>query len=142
MNADILKILASNNVKATPMRMLVLEQMIDAHASLSLAELELRLYPSDRITIYRTLQTFVKSGIAHTVESAGNCAFYALCKGECDHGSHSDEHPHFICEQCKKISCCTEFSYTLNSPSLTSGYEIHKTEMTLRGICPSCKKPE
>ena len=141
MNADILKILASNNVKATPMRMLVLEQMMNAHANLTLAELEQLLYPSDRITIYRTLQTFVKSGIAHTVESAGNSAFYALCHGGCSHGAHADEHPHFICQQCKKISCCTEFSFTLNGSSRSTGYEIHKAEMTLKGICPDCNKP-
>src|SRR5687767_1041337 len=34
----------------------------------------------DRVTVYRTLQTFVEKGIVHTIPTADNSILYALCK--------------------------------------------------------------
>lgn len=142
MNANIIKILEANVVKPTPMRMLVLEQMLKQTASLSLSELEHLLYPADRITIYRTLQTFVKNGIAHAIDTANNGSVYALCADGCNHQAHADQHPHFICENCKKISCCTDFIFTLQQKPNTPVYVINKVEMTLKGLCSDCTKKQ
>lgn len=142
MNANIIKILEANVVKPTPMRMLVLEQMLKQTASLSLSELEHLLYPADRITIYRTLQTFVKNGIAHAIDTANNGSVYALCADGCNHQAHIDQHPHFICENCKKISCCTDFIFTLQQKPNTPEYIINKVEMTLKGLCSDCTKKQ
>lgn len=138
MNSNIIKILEHNDVKPTPMRMLVLEQMITQHQNLSLTEIENLLYPADRVTIYRTLQTFVKNGIAHSIDAVGSGSVYALCPSGCSHEAHKDEHPHFVCENCKKISCSTDFSFTLRQKPNTPQYVIHKIEMTIKGICPEC----
>jgi Fur family ferric uptake transcriptional regulator len=138
MNANIINSLENAGVKATPMRMLVLEQMLLQHRNLTLSEIENLLSPADRITIYRTLQTFVKSGIAHVIENAGTVAVYALCAGGCSHQSHTDSHPHFICEQCGNVTCCTDFVYTLRQKPHTPEYMIHKVEMTLKGVCAEC----
>ena len=140
MNSNIIKILEANNVKPTPMRMLVLEQMISNQSNLSLTEIENRLYPADRVTIYRTLQTFVKKGIAHSIDTANNGSVYALCPGGCTSHAHIDQHPHFICESCKKITCNSDFFYTLKQKPNTPEYVIHKIEMTIKGLCPDCAK--
>ncbi len=142
MNANIIKILEANIVKPTPMRMLVLEQMLKQSSNLSLSELEQLLYPADRITIYRTLQTFVKSGIAHAIDTANSGSVYALCADGCNHKAHTDQHPHFICENCKKVSCCTDFFYTLQQKPNTPTYVINKIEMTLKGLCADCTKKQ
>jgi len=140
MNANIIRLLEASAVKPTPMRMLVLEQMLKQSSNLSLTELERLLYPSDRITIYRTLQTFVKSGIAHAIDTANSGSVYALCADGCSHEAHADQHPHFICENCKKISCCTDFIYTLQQKPNTQSYVINKIEMTIKGLCAECTK--
>ncbi|MDD3079067.1 MAG: transcriptional repressor [Paludibacter sp.] len=140
MNAKIIETLEKNAVKPTPVRMLVLEQMIVQQRSLSLSDLENLLYPADRITIYRTLQTFVKNGIAHIIEHQHTGSVYALCPEGCTHGTHIDDHPHFFCEKCGKIICTNDFSYKLFQHNAASKYEVHKTEMTISGLCPECKK--
>jgi Fur family ferric uptake transcriptional regulator len=136
MNSDIIKILEDNNVKPTPMRMLVLEQMVVLEKNLSLSEID----PADRITIYRTLQTFVKNGLAHAIDTANNGSVYALCHDDCKLNAHIDQHPHFVCENCKKITCCTDFSYSLKQKPNSPEYKIHKVEMSIKGICPDCYK--
>jgi len=120
------------------MRMLVLEQL-RTQKHLSLSEIEAILYPADRVTIYRTLQTFVRKGIAHTVDTLHTGAVYGLCTDDCDEENHNDEHPHFICENCKTITCTDAFSYTiLENPTTAKNYKIHKIEVTIKGICPNC----
>ena len=141
MNSQIIKLLEDNEVKPTPMRMLVLEQMVVQQRNLSLTEIENLLYPADRITIYRTLKTFVNSGIAHSIDTANNGSVYALCAEGCNSHTHADEHPHFVCENCKKITCNSDFLYTLKQKPGSPEYLIHKIEVTLKGLCPDCIKP-
>lgn len=138
MNSNIIKILENYAVKPTPMRMLVLEQMITQCRNLSLTEMESLLYPADRVTIYRTLQTFVKNGIAHSIDIANSGSVYALCPEGCTHNAHNDKHPHFVCESCKKIICSTDFIFSLQQKPNTPQYVIHKIEMTIKGICGEC----
>jgi len=139
MNSTIIKTLENNHIKPTPMRMLVLEQMMVQQRNLSLSEIEELLYPSDRITIYRTLQTFVKHGLVHSIETAGSGSIYALCSDDCKEDAHLDHHPHFICEQCKKVICSSDFIFKLEQKPGAEQYKIEKVEVTLRGLCPDCR---
>ncbi len=137
MNTKIIHLLNEYNIKPTPMRMLVLEQFLLQSRNLTLTEIEEFLYPSDRITIYRTLQTFIKHGIAHSIESI-NGSIYALCSDNCKPEIHYDNHPHFFCEACKKITCTNDFVYHIESKSNSIRYLINKVEISLKGLCPDC----
>lgn len=138
MNSQIIEILNNHKIKPTAMRMLVLEQLYLSKKHLSLSEIEIELYPADRVTIYRTLQTFVKKGLAHSVDSAQSGAVYGLCHDDCNAERHNDEHPHFICENCHAITCTDDFVYTLRNKTANSAYEVHKVEITIKGLCPHC----
>lgn len=138
MNSQIIEILERHKVKPTAMRMLVLKQLLISERHLSLADLEELLHPADRITIYRTLQTFVKNGIAHSVDTTNNGSVYGLCPSECNHEAHADQYPHFICEKCQNITCNNDFSYTIRQNSNSPVYQIHKIEVSIKGICPNC----
>jgi Fur family ferric uptake transcriptional regulator len=138
MNYRIIEVLERHNVKPTAMRMLVLQQLCAARKHLSLSEIETALYPADRVTIYRTLQTFVRKGIAHTVDTLHSGAVYGLCNGDCNAENHNDEHPHFICENCKTITCTDDFSYTIQKKTNNTSHKIHKIEVTIKGLCPNC----
>jgi len=90
----------------------------------------------DRVTIYRTLQTFVEKGIIHTIPTADNSVLYALCKDECTQGHHNDNHVHFICDSCN-VTYCLEHS---NSPSviLPKGFKQNRVDVVVSGICLKC----
>lgn len=125
------------------MRMLVLEQMKLHNEGVSLNEMEQILIDSDRITIYRTLQTFVKHGIAHSVDIVNRGTIYALCLGGCTPEGHADYHSHFYCEKCRKTGCTEDFPYDIVRTPSAERYKITKIEVLIKGICPSClsKKP-
>ncbi len=138
MNLKIIKILENRNIKPTPMRMLVLELLMLQQRNLSLTAIEDLLYPSDRITIYRILQTFIKHGLVHSIDAGTAGTIYALCSDDCKSDVHIDEHPHFFCESCKQITCTDDFSYTVEIKPNSPLYTLTKVEITLKGICPSC----
>lgn len=140
MNVKIIKILEDCKIKPTPMRMLVLEQLILHQQNLSLTDIEDLLYPSDRITIYRTLQTFIKHGLVHSIDTLSNGSIYALCSEDCKSDLHLDNHPHFYCESCKQITCNNDFSYTVEIKPNSPQYRLSKVEINLKGLCPSCDK--
>lgn len=138
MNAEIIKTLEDCCIKPTPMRMLVLEQLSVLQRPLSLAELESLLHPADRVTIYRTLQTFAKRGLVHSAESSANGAVYALCADGCRADGHRHDHPHFECEVCKQITCTDDFAYTVSRKNEASQYRLVSAEVLLKGLCPQC----
>ncbi len=138
MNIKIIKLLEDVNIKPTPTRMLVLEQLILQQRNLSLSDIEDLLYPSDRITIYRTLQTFIKKGLVHSVDTVTSGSVYALCSNDCKSDFHIDNHPHFFCEACKQITCSNDFIYTVEIKPNAKQYILSKIEVTLKGLCPNC----
>lgn len=122
------------------MRMLVLEQMIQQQKNLSLTEIEELLFPADRVTIYRTLQTFVRQGLAHSIDTPNAGSLYALCSAECKIDAHLDNHPHFFCEKCRKVFCSSDFTFSLERKPNAPQYILEKVEITLKGICPECAR--
>ena len=89
----------------------------------------------DRVTIYRTLQTFVEKGIIHTIPTSDNSVRYALCK-DCTEGHHHDEHVHFVCTNCNKTICLDGVvSPTVDVPD---GYVAESMQVIIYGICKSC----
>ena len=89
----------------------------------------------DRVTVYRTLQTFVEKGIIHTIPTAENTVLYALCK-DCTEGHHHDEHIHFVCTNCGSTICLDD----VVSPKidLPEGYIAQNVQVVINGICKSC----
>lgn len=91
----------------------------------------------DRVTVYRTLQTFVEKGIIHTIPTPDNSIRYALCK-ECEEGHHHDDHVHFVCSNCEKTICLDD----VVSPKieLPDGYVAENVQVVINGICKDCRK--
>jgi len=90
----------------------------------------------DRVTIYRTLQTFVEKGIIHTIPTADNSVRYALCKDECAAGHHHDDHVHFICDDCGITYCIDEVS--VPKVKLPKGFKAAQTDLVISGTCNKC----
>ncbi|MBM3414656.1 MAG: transcriptional repressor [Bacteroidetes bacterium] len=90
----------------------------------------------DRVTIYRTLQTFLDKGIIHAIPSAGNAVRYALCQGQCGPGHHDHQHIHFICSRCKH-TFCLDHSVTPDL-HLPKGYQAQDIDVLVKGVCQQC----
>ena len=99
-------ILRKNQLSVTDSRKTILELFLHSSGALAHADIEKRSGEKfDRVTVYRTLQSFMEKGIIHTIPTADNSIRYALCKDDCSEGHHHDNHVHFVCNVCATTTC-------------------------------------
>ena len=132
LNAD--AILKRNQLSVTTSRKKILELFLRSKVALAHADIEKKTSEAfDRVTVYRTLQSFVEKGLIHAIPTADNSIRYALCRDECEAGHHHDDHVHFICEECNKTICLDEV--TVPVVRLPKGFAPQHAEMVVTGVC-------
>ncbi len=132
--ADILK---ANNLSITDSRKSILELFRQSKGALAHSDIEKKSAANfDRVTIYRTLQTFVDKGIIHTIPTSDNSVLYALCKDECTQGHHHDNHVHFICDNCETTYCLDHV--TIPQVQLPEGFLEKQKDVVVSGTCKNC----
>lgn len=132
------EILKKNNMSVTDSRLQILDLFYITEGALAHADIEKQTIDKmDRVTIYRTLQTFEEKGIVHTIPTADNSVKYALCKEHCEEGHHHDNHVHFVCESCNKTTCLDDV--LVPEVKLPRGFEPHQSNMVVNGLCKECK---
>ena len=130
-------LLRRNQLSITESRRSILDIFIQAGTALAHHDVETRTEGSyDRVTVYRTLQTFMEKGIIHTIPTTDNSIKYALCKENCEAGHHHDNHVHFICDQCGVTTCMDELH--IPPVKLPAGYHAEQINMVVNGVCPNC----
>ena len=135
----LLDILKKNNLSITDSRKKILELFLNSDGALAHADIEKNTGEVfDRVTVYRTLQTFVDKGIIHLIPTTDNAVLYALCRHNCEAGHHHDNHVHFICNQCNKTICLDDV--TVPVVRLPKGFTPHLAQMVVNGICDDCRK--
>jgi len=131
-------ILKKNHLSVTDSRKKILELFLSSPGALAHADIEKGTSEEfDRVTVYRTLQTFVDKGIIHNIPTTDNSVLYALCKQDCEAGHHHDNHVHFICNECNKTTCLDDV--TIPEVKLPKGFKPNHAEMVVYGICGDCK---
>ena len=131
-------ILRNNSLSITASREKILNLFLEQHGALAHGDIEKRAGEKfDRVTIYRTLQTFVDKGIIHIIPTADNSIRYALCKDECTEGHHHDHHIHFVCIQCHTTYCLDDV--VTPDLKLPKGYTSTHIEVIAEGVCKNCK---
>lgn len=134
MGDNILKI---KKIRKTSFRVQVLEVFKKYKNAIDVAQIEKELGEHDRVTLYRTINTFIDAGIIHEIALTGHSKKLALCDTDCEvsHQGHSHEHVHFECLQCQEIFCLDVPSF----PKLNlKGFQINSVEVAAKGICNSC----
>lgn len=132
-------ILKDHNLRVTSCRRDVLKSFIDRQEALSHSDLEEELKDNfDRVTIYRTLKTFLDSDLIHKVLDDSGATKYALCSHDHDHSNanHQHNHVHFKCEKCGKTNCIEEIS--LPVVELPDGFVNKDMSLLIQGICNKC----
>lgn len=131
------EILKENKLRVTSCRRDVLDTFLGRSVALSHADLEEALKENfDRVTIYRTLKTFLDSDLIHKVLDDSGTAKYALCHHSAEEPHHDHEHVHFKCEICGKTNCIEEIS--LPKINLPEGYQAKEMNLLVQGVCKYC----
>ena len=132
------EILKKNHLSVTGSRQKIMQLFLNSDGALAHADIEKKTGESfDRVTVYRTLQSFVEKGIIHLIPTRDNSIKYALCKDDCEAGHHHDNHVHFICDECHKTICLDDV--TVPEVKLPKGFTPQHAEMVVNGICEDCK---
>ncbi len=131
-------ILRKSQMSITDSRKMILDIFLQSGNALAHHDIEDRTGEKyDRVTVYRTLQSFMEKGIIHTIPTTDNSVKYALCRDECEEGHHHDNHVHFICETCGTTTCMEEIHVPLIN--LPRGYKASQISMVVNGVCKNCK---
>lgn len=136
---EVNEILKRNQLSVTGSRKTILELFLHSNGALAHADIEKRTGEKfDRVTVYRTLQSFMEKGIIHTIPTSDNSIRYALCKDDCSQGHHHDNHVHFVCNICANTICLD--SVTVPEVQLPKGFRPTERQMIVSGICQDCQK--
>ena len=129
------ELLGSVNLRRTRPRTSILCVLLGAVKPLTQEQIAIKLGGDapDKVTIYRTLESFVDSGLVHKAylrerswhfELAHNCS-----ENQC--------HPHFTCTDCGDTHCLTDVSIPL-AATAQRGFAVSRQRVQLEGLCPKC----
>lgn len=131
-------VLKKNHLSVTGSRKKILELFLSHNGALAHGDIEKNAGEKfDRVTVYRTLQSFVEKGIIHTIPTADNSIRYALCKDSCSEGHHHDHHIHFVCSNCGNTYCLDDV--VTPDIRLPKGYSTERVDVVVEGVCGQCK---
>lgn len=127
--------LKDKSLTPTAMRLLVLKYFTEQTKATSLKDLENGLSYANKSTLFRTLKTFEKHKIVHSIDDGSGITKYALCLEQCNCEIH-DLHYHFHCTDCENTFCLTP----LNIPTieLPANFKMNQANMVIKGICANC----
>ncbi len=133
---EVQQILKARNLRSTQSRKEILTYLLSNKYAVAHADVEKTLSELDRVTIYRTLSTFMEKGIIHQVSDDTGATKYAVCSHQCDSLGHHDEHVHFKCVKCEQIQCID----TVEIPDidLPEGFRPLYSNYLIYGVCKEC----
>jgi len=130
--------LREHELRLTNCRRDVLNLFFDEPYALSQALFEENLSNKyDRVTIYRTLKSFLDAGIIHKVLDDRGIIKYALCPEACNSGHHHD-HVHFKCKKCGKTICLEKIE--IPDIRLPDYFDPDEVSVLVTGVCDQCGK--
>jgi len=131
-------LLKKHSLRITKVRMSILECFAESDTALSHSDIEQKFSNEfDRVTVYRTLNSFLEKGLLHKVPDDSGIAKFGLCQHNCNEHQHYDNHVHFKCEKCSKVQCFHDIAI----PSILGLNEciIHSSQLLLQGVCIECQ---
>ncbi len=135
-DVDVRTALKEAGLRVTVQRTAVLAELARSTEPVSHAELTERLLPlgMDRVTVWRNLTTLVEAGLCARTDLGDHTWRFERTRGGADHGT-SGIHPHFVCIDCKKVSCLPEDAVYLKSGAARGSVVL---EVHVKGRCDDC----
>jgi Fur family ferric uptake transcriptional regulator len=134
-NQQARELLSSVKLRRTNPRVAVLGALLGAERPLTQDQIsaELEGKAPDKVTIYRVLENFVRTGLVHRAFLHGRVWHFELAN-EC---TEEQCHPHFTCTNCGDTHCFTGVSMPM-AKSPDEGFIIDRQRIQLEGSCPKC----
>lgn len=130
------QILKDFKLRSTPSRASILEAFLNHNFALSHGDVEKEVPATfDRVTVYRTLKTFLDKGLIHKVLDDEGGIKYALCNEACSTAHHHHDHVHFKCTQCGQTNC---LQIEIPGIKLPKGYQAKELNLLIQGVCEKC----
>lgn len=136
MSKELKSILKSHQLRITDCRIDVMQFFMDKKGALSQGDLERQFDQYDRVTLYRTLNSFLESGILHKIPNESGTATYGLCHDTCTPEKHFHNHIHFKCNMCGQIECLDDKE--VPNVSVPQGYTMERVNLIVDGVCRAC----
>lgn len=130
------QICKSHNIKLTPQRLIIYEELIQDSTHPSTDMLYQRIqekFPTISFdTVHRTLLMFYEIGVANIIEGTGNPKRF---------DGNVDKHHHFQCLTCKTIIDIHETAYDdlPISDDIRNTCEVLRQTVRLEGLCKECR---
>jgi Fur family ferric uptake transcriptional regulator len=130
------QLLKEFKLRSTPSRKAILNFFLKKNYALAHADIEKGI-PSnfDRVTVYRTLKTFLDKGLIHKVLDDEGALKYALCTEACTMTGHHHDHVHFKCIRCGQTNC---LEVEVPPVKLPKGYQPGEINLLIQGVCAKC----
>ena len=130
------RLLKTFRLRATPSRQEILHLFLRRDHALSHGDIEKEIKNDlDRVTVYRTLKTFLDKGLIHKVLDDEGSLKYALCNEACTVKGHHHDHVHFKCIQCGQTHC---LDTEIPPVKLPKGYTANEFNLLIQGVCERC----
>lgn len=131
------QLLKDFRLRTTQTRQEILHLFLKRDYALSHGDIEKEIDNSlDRVTVYRTLKTFLDKGLIHKVLDDEGSLKYALCNEACSVAGHHHNHVHFKCTKCGQTNCLTNVE--IPTVKLPKGYKPNEINLLIQGVCEAC----
>jgi Fur family ferric uptake transcriptional regulator len=130
------KMLRGAKLYCTECRVAILKVLIKARSPLRQEQIAEKLGSGrfNKVSIYRTLATLVETGLVHRAFMHERAWHFEMA----DDCTETQCHPHFMCTSCGSTHCLTGLSLPMVRPPAKMGFVIHRQQVRLEGLCPSC----
>jgi Fur family peroxide stress response transcriptional regulator len=131
-----IEICKKNDLKVTPQRSLIYKELVESrdHPSAEVLYKKVKkIFPTISFdTVYRTLLTFSKIGIADILTLPGEPKRF---------DGDRKRHYHFRCVKCDNIIDIHDDSYSIKIPkNISRKFNVLNFKIIFEGICDKCKK--
>lgn len=135
------RILRASGLKATPIRILLLERLAGEHKLLSVEEIHASLKKgfANLATVYRSIRSFEEAGLVCSTELGDGVIRYELRSGAPELEAH--HHHHLVCRICRDVKLVENCTIKKAPAWLKDlGYTEIDHRLDFFGVCPSCQK--
>ena len=133
MQVQLKQLLKDYSLRVTQGRVDVIAIFMEKNAAVSQADIEAMTDGKyDRVTIYRTLKSFLECGLIHKVPGDASSTRYALCA----EGHH--HHVHFQCAHCDETTCLEDVH--IPAVELPEGFLLKESNFLVTCLCNRCSR--
>ncbi|MBO3699840.1 transcriptional repressor [Roseivirga sp. E12] len=137
MEAQVKNLLKEHSLRLTQGRADVISIFLNRNIAISHGDIESDVDGKyDRVTIYRTLKSFLEKGLIHKVLDDSGATRYALCSDNCSEVSHQHNHIHFKCQVCNETTCLDNVH--IPDVALPNGFKVSESNYLITGTCDKC----